>query len=80
MCLQGLNQTFNTASSLGRICGLYCESSQAASTCIPGAVTKVEHTTPTVLCISSDPPHICSHLKINGAIETSFGVQAPYCP
>jgi len=24
--------------------------------------------------------HICSHLKINGAIETSFGVQAPYCP
>jgi len=34
----------------------------------------------TVLCISSDPPHICSHLKINGAIETSFGVQAPYCP
>jgi len=34
----------------------------------------------TVLCISSDPPHICSHLKINAAIETSFGVQAPYCP
>jgi len=45
-----------------------------------GSFARVRGLEPTVLCISSDPPHICSHLKINGAIETSFGVQAPYCP
>jgi len=47
---------------------------------VSGSMALVDCRITTVLCKSSDPPHICSHLKINGAIETSFGVQAPYCP